>query len=193
MSQIIYALPFLLWSSFAYSFENYFPIGDSQVKESKEQIENAEELNFDAVLAFERLMCADRSFVRSFASEVGLSSGNTTIRSRALLSALMEKETITLEPYFEKGIEVAEKTFAKENSMLSFGVVYKNADQACLSLFSDRECIPDYTLSVEGDEVTLRYKDKSARLSLDSEGKLKGIYADKSAGVTRVPVELKLR
>lgn len=162
----------------AFSCEKYIDIPDDQVREIDKQVREAKPLDLDAVLNYGKLICADRAAIRDHARRIGLESSNETIRAQALLAALLEKETITLETYLHKEMSDEQREFVKNNPYLSYAVTHRDKEKACLSLGESNRCNPSYSVSIEGDGFTLRSNYHIATLRLSDKNTLTGRWSN---------------
>lgn len=175
--------------------EKLIPFSDEQIERIQAQIANAKEFDLKAVMEYGKLVCAERPFVREFARRIGLASPNGSIRSQAVLGAVMDKEIIVLQVAVTEDLNKDQIAFAQKNPLISYKVVFRDRENACASIHysnSSKQCEPGYSVSVVGEQMDLRYDNQVATLRLGKNNTMSGTWADTGNSKISVPVTMAL-
>lgn len=177
----------------ALSCEEFIAFSDEQASEILGKIKTLDAGDMSTVFAFDRLLCAERKILRDSARQAGMQSNIAAIRSRALQSALFEKDVLNLNVMSKENMTDEEVKFLNTTPLISYHVRFIDPEKGCISLYDNRECDPRYVVSVSGSEVDLRYSNQVAKLRLAEKGELKGMWSngDRNKPIS-VPVEIRL-
>ena len=184
----------LLQSGVTYSCETYEQYTIDEIKEFRDMLGKQDADPLDRLFAFEKMACADRPTVRSYAAKEGLKTiKDPLVRNEIMLRALMQKTRVDVELGTGNKLTVDDKKFiAEHGGIYTHQVTGSSNKDGCISFYT-KECTTSYGLFVSGDKVELNYKNVFGEFRLSSSGELVGtLRAQNSAKYTRIPAVIKL-
>lgn len=175
--------------------EDYKVIDNTQLKEFRDKLLEAEADPLDRLFAFQELVCSDNPTIRTYAVREGLrASRDPLVRQQIMFDAMMGKTRLDIELTATVDATQKDKQFIKENAgVWSAPVAYVSAQEGCMSLYQSNTCSKGLSVYVRGDAVEIGYNRLIGDFRLADDNKLVGfIRVSGTSDYGRIPATIAL-
>jgi hypothetical protein len=169
------ALALVALSAWAQACENKQRHSEQQIKEEANIMRDPERDGFARVLAFEQLMCDERSSVRSMALEAARTSEFAPLTMEYVSHSMFEKSVVVIELLRKEGLTQEVYDVINETVMIDIRIGFRGRQQNCLSLHqADGRCYSS-TFSITGNIIEFSSSHWKGFFEFDGERTLVGL------------------
>ncbi|WP_132466295.1 hypothetical protein [Rhodovulum marinum] len=183
---------FLATYQSAQACDEYFDMDPKAAANMISAVKTATSEDAETILAYHRVLCSFDPTTRLMARSAGRESKVPAIQHAAILASIMEKESLVFSTYDPGDLSPAQVEYVRNNPLISYGIRGKDMTRGCIS-FNAPSCETEIA-SISGLDLDLTTSRSVAKLRLQEDGVMRGMWSELKRGkpVISVPVELRL-